>query len=122
VDQRSEFAADRYLHLWNEPDADARRRLIEELWAPGGSNSTPSRIVVGYDEIETRVTASYVAYVGTGVYRFRPAGPTVAHHDAVLVSWEMERLEDASVASVGLEFLTLDGAGRIVSDHQFLLA
>jgi hypothetical protein len=121
MDHSSEFAADRYLHLWNEPDAPARRRLIEELWAPGGSNSTPARIAVGYDEIETRVTASFTTYVGTGVYRFRPARPTVSHHGTVLVSWEMERLEDATVASVGLEFLTLDDAGRVISDHQFLL-
>ena len=28
--------ADRYVTLWNEPDAEQRRRLIEELWTEDG--------------------------------------------------------------------------------------
>jgi hypothetical protein len=28
--------ADRYLALWNEPDADRRRRMIAELWKEDG--------------------------------------------------------------------------------------
>jgi hypothetical protein len=27
---------DRYVALWNEPDPDARRKMIRELWAPDG--------------------------------------------------------------------------------------
>ena len=33
---------DRYVALWNEPDAEVRRRTIEDLWAPDGTNFTPS--------------------------------------------------------------------------------
>jgi hypothetical protein len=29
--------ADRYLALWNEPDAERRRRMIAELWTDDGS-------------------------------------------------------------------------------------
>jgi hypothetical protein len=28
--------AERYLALWNEPDADRRRRMIAELWTEAG--------------------------------------------------------------------------------------
>ena len=28
--------ADKYLALWNEPDADRRRRMIAELWTEDG--------------------------------------------------------------------------------------
>src|SRR5919198_5456561 len=32
----AEQLADRYLALWNEPDADRRRRMIAELWTQHG--------------------------------------------------------------------------------------
>ncbi|GGS87097.1 hypothetical protein GCM10010156_51960 [Planobispora rosea] len=30
--------AGRYVALWNEPDAELRRKAIEDLWAEGGSH------------------------------------------------------------------------------------
>jgi hypothetical protein len=33
---------ERYVALWNEPDAEARRGTIEDLWAPDGTNCTQS--------------------------------------------------------------------------------
>jgi len=114
-------AVDRYVELWNEPDAGARRRTIEELWAPDGANYTASMAAVGYDALERRVSSAYESYVGSGQYRFRAGVPAVEHHGAVKVQWEMVTVADGEVASVGLEFLVLDGDGRIVSDHQFLV-
>jgi hypothetical protein len=35
--RQAEQLADRYLALWNEPDADRRRRMIAELWTENGS-------------------------------------------------------------------------------------
>ena len=32
----AEQLADRYMALWNEPDADRRRRMIAELWTEDG--------------------------------------------------------------------------------------
>jgi len=29
---------DQYVEVWNEPDAELRRRTIEALWVPGGAN------------------------------------------------------------------------------------
>jgi hypothetical protein len=73
------------------------------------------------EEAMTEDLASLIErYVGTGQYRFRPGVPAVEHHNAVKVQWEMVNLADDTVASVGLEFLVLDG-GRIVSDHQFIV-
>jgi hypothetical protein len=112
---------DRYVALWNEPDAARRRATIESLWAPAGANYTASKAAVGYDELDARVTSAYAAYVGTGEYTFRAHTPALAHHDAVKVEWEMVDVATGTVASIGLEFLVLDAAGRIVSDHQFLV-
>jgi len=33
----AELLVDRYLAAWNEPDTEARRRRIAELWAPDGA-------------------------------------------------------------------------------------
>ena len=112
---------ERYVELWNEPDPEVRRRTIRELWHPQGANYTASMQAIGYDALDARVTSAYDNYVGTGQYRFRAGLPAVEHHNAAKVQWEMVNLADDTVASVGLEFLVLDG-GRIVSDHQFIVS
>lgn len=111
---------ERYVEMWNEPDADRRRTTIEELWAPNGANYTLSAEAIGYDALDTRVTAAYESYVGSGQYRFRYVEPPVVHHNAMKVQWEMVDQTDDTIASIGLEFLVLD-TGRIVSDHQFIV-
>jgi hypothetical protein len=35
--RHAEQLTDRYLALWNEPDADRRRRILAELWTADGS-------------------------------------------------------------------------------------
>ena len=113
---------ERYVELWNEPDAELRRTTIEELWATGGANYTQTTEAVGYDSLEARVTRAYEAYVGSGEYRFRSVVPPAAHHGAVKVQWEMVTVPDGAVASVGHEFLLLGDDGRIISDHQFIMS
>jgi hypothetical protein len=111
---------ERYVELWNEPDAETRRKTIEALWVRDGSNYTLSAAAVGYDALEKRVTSAYESYVGSGQYRFRCVESPVLHHDAMKVEWEMIDQRDGTIASIGLEFLVLDH-GRIVSDHQFIV-
>jgi hypothetical protein len=119
--QEDDFTV-RYVALWNEPDAARRRAAIESLWAPDGSNYTPSIEAVGYDEIEARVARSYDKFVGPGTHRFRLGMPAAAHHNVVKVQWDMVEVATGAVASAGLEFLVLDADGRIHSDHQFVLS
>jgi len=109
---------ERYLSMWNEPDADRRRQLVQELWAPTAVNATATMEAVGHDEIAARVTRAYDAYVGTGEHRFEEHVPFLAHHGALRVWWQMVRT-DGTVAALGQEFLVLDDDGRIRSDHQF---
>jgi hypothetical protein len=109
---------ERYMQMWNEPDAATRAGLVHELWAPDALNATPNMQAVGHDEIVARVTRSYDAFVGTGVHRFRTHVPAVAHHGAVRVWWEMVTA-DETVVALGHELLMLGADGRIISDHQF---
>ena len=73
--------ANRYLALWNEPDADQRRRMIGELWTQSGSQilqppmemreiaASPGLGLAatlearGHAELEARATASYEHWV-----------------------------------------------------------
>src|SRR5919198_3322552 len=75
--------ADRYLALWNEPDADRRRRTIAELWTQHGRHilQPPQEIrriaarpgigltaileARGHHEIEARVASAYEHWVGS---------------------------------------------------------
>src|SRR5918992_5755623 len=75
--------AEKYLALWNEPDADRRRRMIAELWTEDGRHilQPPHEIrgiaaqpgiglsamleARGYKEIEARVASAYEHWVGS---------------------------------------------------------
>src|ERR687896_1964335 len=85
----AEELADRYLTLWNEPDADRRRRTIAELWTEDGRHilQPPQEIreiaaqpgigltaileARGYEEIEARVASAYGHWVGSEGPSFR---------------------------------------------------
>ena len=44
-----------------------------------------------------------------------------ALHDAVTFHWEMLPADSEKVVATGLEFLLVDGQGRIRADYQFFL-
>ena len=110
---------DAYVAQWHEPDRAARRRRIEEIWAPDGANFTKSFEVRGHDALEERVRAAYEKWVRTGGCVFRPRQAD-RHHDAVRFVWEMASRGDGQVISVGVEFLLLGSDGRIREDYQFI--
>jgi hypothetical protein len=112
---------ERYVALWNEPDPEARRRTIEDMFAPDGANYTPSIRAIGADALDARVTSSYEKFIEPGKYLFRTHAPAVGHNGAVKVTWEMVTVPGDEVVSIGVEFLVLDDQGRIASDHQFVI-
>jgi hypothetical protein len=116
----SDDFADRYVAMWNDPDAGQRQKTIAELFTHDGANCTPSFAVHGLDQLQARVTSAYDRYVGTGDHTFRLATAPSAHHDVMKITWEMVRVDTGDVAQLGLEFLVLDDEGRIRCDYQFL--
>src|SRR4051812_13403902 len=81
--------AKKYLALWNQPDADRRRRMIAELWTEDGRHilQPPQDIraiaaqpgigltaileAQGYEEIEARAASAYEHWVGSEGLSFR---------------------------------------------------
>ena len=81
--------AERYVSVWNEPDAAARRRLIAALWADDGEHFTPSLHVRGHRALEGRVIGAWEKWVRDANHRFRYCGNADGHHGGVRFHWEM---------------------------------
>jgi hypothetical protein len=109
---------DRYVAVWNESNADERRKRIRALWAPDGATCYRLLDARGYDAIEARVTSSWDKWLREGKYVFRRKR-VACHHDVVKFDWEMVTVPDGKVAADGLNFLILNADGRIQSDYQF---
>jgi hypothetical protein len=110
---------DRYMVLWNEPDAELRRKSIAELWVEDGVQFTSSREFRGYEALEERVTSAHEQFVKTGGFVFKLSSDVKEHHNAVTFTWEMVPASGGEVAAVGTIFLLLSDDGRIHSDYQF---
>jgi hypothetical protein len=129
--------AGRYVAVWNEPDPEARRKAIQELWTEGGAHvlQPPQEIRTaatglgftsttldarGHDALEVRVTRAYQEFVAPGEFTFRPRDNAARLHNVVKFDWEMVSSSDGEVAGAGLEILVIDEDGRIKTDYQFI--
>ncbi|MDH6135149.1 hypothetical protein P3T37_004559 [Kitasatospora sp. MAA4] len=110
---------DRYVALWNEPDAAVRRDAVAQLWVPDGIHFTQTRKFRGTDALHARITEAHEQFVaGTGL-RFRSGENLVTHHDVATFSWEISPAAGGNVQAVGSDFVLLDRSGRIFIDYQF---
>ncbi|WP_285566936.1 nuclear transport factor 2 family protein [Actinoallomurus iriomotensis] len=110
---------DRYLAVWNEPDAAARRDLIAGLWARDGVEVTESARHRGRDAIEARITRTHEELVRSAGFVFRSAGDATGHHDTVAFTTYMIPADGGDVAWTGRIFAVLDEEGLVRCDHQF---
>jgi hypothetical protein len=129
--------ADRYMALWNEPDADRRRRMIAELWTEGGSQilQPPQEMreiaaspgiglgatleARGHAELEARATTSFEHWVGSEGLSFRGRDDAERLGDVVKFHWEAVT-NDGETAAVGLNVLVLAADGRIERNYTFV--
>jgi hypothetical protein len=130
---------EKYLALWEEPDADQRRRMIAELWTEDGRHilEPPEEIrriaarpglaltaileARGYEEIEARAASSYEHWVGSEGLSFRGRDDADRLGDVVKFHWDAVA-KDGEVVAVGLVFFVLAADGRIERDYTFVVA
>jgi hypothetical protein len=133
----AEELADRYVALWNEPDADRRRRTIAELWtqdarhcvqppqeiraiaAQPGIGLTAILEARGHEEIEARVASSYEHWVGSEGLGFRRRDDAEQLGDVLKFHWEALD-KDGELFAVGVHVLVLAADGRIERDYTFV--
>jgi len=107
---------ERYIASWNQTDAQARRALIDELWAAGGSYTDPLADAHGRDQIDGVIAAVQAQFPGL---TFRLAGPVDAHHHQARFAWDLG--PDGGEALVtGFDVAVADADGRLVSVFGFL--
>ncbi|WP_431918731.1 hypothetical protein [Amycolatopsis tucumanensis] len=126
---------ERYVALWNETDASARRKLIELLWSEDGVHLLqPPRemrdraaalgfgqavlAARGHAAIEQRVRRGHEDFLAPAGVTLRALGNTDRLGDTVKFNWELAD-DTGQARSAGLEILTLAADGRIAVDHQF---
>jgi hypothetical protein len=130
--------AERYVALWNEPEADRRRRMVAELWTEDGYYilQPPQEIraiaaqpgiamtavleIRGHAQIEARAASAYEHWVGSEGLSFRARDDADRLGDVVKFHWEAVS-GDGEVIAVGLNFLVLAGDGRIERDYVFVV-
>jgi hypothetical protein len=133
----AEQLAERYLALWNEPDAERRRRMIAELWtedglqilqppqemreiaASAGIGMAAALEARGHAELEARAATSYEQWVGSVGLGFRLRDDVYRLREVVKFHWEAFS-PDGETAAVGLVFLVLGTDGRIRRDYVFI--
>jgi hypothetical protein len=133
----AEQLADRYMALWNEPDAERRRRMIAELWTEDGSQilQPPQEMreiaaspgiglaatleARGHSELQARATTSYEHWVGSEGLSFWARDDAQRLGDVVEFHWEAIA-DDGSTAAVGVNALVLAADGRIQRNYTFV--
>ena len=114
----SETLVQRFVHTWHEPDPQARRRAIAEIWAEDCVYRNAHAEFHGREGIEEAVSAAHEAYVMND-YVFNVAQVNT-NHDAIRYVWKMVPAAGGEPASIGTHVVLVDADGRMVNDHQFI--
>jgi hypothetical protein len=128
--------AERYVAVWNEPDPEARRKAVQEMWtedvlmrlAPpqemreraAGLGVTAYLEARGHAELEERVARSYEEFVAPGRHVFQVRQGARRLGDVVAFEWTMAVKDTGEQLGGGLEVVIVDRDGRIKEDCQFI--
>jgi hypothetical protein len=113
---------ERYIGIWNEPDGEARRRIVRTLWQEDARHLARTIEAVGHAGIEERVASAYEKWVKEKGNIFRLRDGVDGHHGTIKLRWEMLPADGGDVISIGFDFLVLGKDGRIRTGYQFIEA
>ena len=112
----------RYLAVWNEPDAEARRAAIPVIWVPDGTEFVHEVQFRGYAELEARVIRAHEAFVADGKYTVAGAGAGDVTRHGDIVTFTAQLVTPAGeVDWASRVFLLLDADGRVKEDYQLTI-
>ena len=106
----------RYLAVWNETDAAARRKLIDDLFAEDVRYVDPMAAVSGRAALDGLIGAVQQQFPGL---TFSLGGPVDAHHDQARFTWHLSAVPGEPLV-VGFDVAELDADGRIAQVLGFL--
>jgi len=111
-----EALARSYIDAWNEPDREALRTAVDELFAADVRYVDPMVDVEGREALVATIAAVQEQFAG---FTFRLAGPVDGHHDQARFTWELGP-DGVEAPIVGFDVAVTDEAGRIRVVHGFL--
>ena len=98
-----------YLAAWNEPDASARRGLLERCWAAAGTYTDPMSHVDGRDALAAHIAQFQQQMPGARIAR---TSGIDEHHGRVRFAWSL-RPPDGAPPIDGIDIGELDVDGRL---------
>jgi hypothetical protein len=98
-----------YAAAWNEPDIEARRRLLEKAWAVDGTYTDPTVHLEGREALVQHISGFLKSLPGA---RIAPTSRADVHHGLLRFTWRIVKPDGTSL-SEGLDFGELDSEGRI---------
>lgn len=110
--------AERYLAVWNQRDAGARRALVAQLFALDASYADPMMKSRGIDGIDAMIDAAQQQFPG---HHFSLHGVPDGHNDVVRFSWTLAA-DDAAPLANGTDVAWVDADGRLRQVTGFLNA
>ncbi len=114
----AEQLVERYLEIWNEPDADARRAAVADVYADGAQYVDPLVDVTGHDQISELIGAVQQQVPGH-VFRLGDGGVD-AHHNVARFTWELVPAGGGESLAIGFDVAVIEDDGRIASVLGFL--
>ncbi|MEC3980001.1 nuclear transport factor 2 family protein [Amycolatopsis sp. H20-H5] len=108
--------AERYIAVWNETGATARRSLIGEVFTPGARYTDPLGEVRGHDGIDQFIAGAQAQFAGLG---FSLPGAVDAHHDLARFQWHLGAPGAEEPLAIGFDVIVVED-GRIAQVHGFL--
>jgi len=106
----------RYLTVWNETGAEARRAAIDEVFADGVRYVDPMAAVSGRAALDALIGAVHQQFPGLV---FTAGGPVDGHHDQARFTWHLGRPGEEALV-VGFDVAELGPDGRITQVLGFL--
>jgi hypothetical protein len=104
-----------YLNVWNETNAEARRKLIATSWAADATYVDPLFDVTGVGEFDALIGGFQQQYPGL---RFVQTGEVEHHHDLVRFTWNLVT-PTGDVIAKGTDVGRIDAEGRFASISGF---
>ena len=108
---------ERYIAVWNEPEADARSRAVAELWTEDGTYTDPLASVQGHEAIEAVIAGVREQFPG---HVFKLIGDIDAHHDIVRFAWDLVPEGGGESAVIGFDVAVAAHHGRLRNVYGFL--
>jgi alkylated DNA nucleotide flippase Atl1 len=109
MDREVERLIDAYCEAWCEPDAAARRRLLDHVWATGATYTDPRAQLAGLDALVAHIGKVLADRPGSRVIR---TSAVDSHHGLARFAWRVVQA-DGTMLPEGVDFAEVAGDGKL---------